>query len=93
MIHFFKSFLDKSLTKDETYYDFSSANLFHVLTNRKNPSYINQTPLMLNGDKAQDFEIKYLKEKNISIVLMPIKNNIWHGITGSYVDLKYYKIA
>lgn len=92
-INFFKSFLDKSLTKDETYYDFSSANLFHVLTNRKNPSYINQTPLMLNGDKAQDFEINNIKEKNISIVLMPIKNNIWHGITGSYVDLKYYKIA
>ena len=92
-IKFFKSFLDKSLSKDETYYDFSSANLFHVLTNRKNPSYINQTPLMLNGDKAQDFEIKNIKEKNISIILMPIKNNIWHGITGSYVDLKYYKIA
>ena len=92
-INFFKSFLDKSLSKNETYYDFSSANLFHVLTNRKNPSYINQTPLMLNGDKAQDFEINTIKEKNISIVLMPIKNNIWHGITGSYVDLKYYKIA
>jgi len=92
-INFFKSFLDKSLAKDETYYDFSSANLFHVLTNRKNPSYINQTPLMLNGDKAQDFEINTIKEKKISIVLMPIKNNIWHGITGSYVDLKYYKIA
>ncbi|RZL45428.1 MAG: hypothetical protein EOP00_17475 [Pedobacter sp.] len=48
---------------------------------------------MLNGDKAQDFEIENIKEKNISIVLMPIKNNIWHGIMGSYVDLKYYKIA
>lgn len=92
-IIFFKNFLDKSLTKDETYYDFSSSNLFHALTSRKNPSYINQTPLMLNGDKAQDFEIKNMKDKNISIVLMPIKNNIWHGITGSYVDLKYYKIS
>lgn len=92
-INFFKSFLDKSLAKDETYYDFSSTNLFHVLTNRKNPSYINQTPLMLNGDAAQDFEIENIKKNNISIVLMPIKNNIWHGITGSYVDLKYYKMA
>lgn len=92
-INFFKNFLDKSLTKDETYYDFSSTNFYHVLTNRKNPVYVNQSPLMLNGDKAQDFEIKYLKDKNISIVLMPIKNNYWHAISEVYVDFKYYKIA
>lgn len=92
-IKFFKNFLDKSLTKDETYYDFSSTNFYHVLTNRKNPVYVNQSPLMLNGDKAQDFEINYLKEKNISVVLMPIKNNYWHAISEVYIDFKYYKVA
>lgn len=92
-VTFFKKFLDASLTKDETYYDFSSTNFYHVLTNRKNPVYVNQSPLMLNGDKAQDFEINYLKEKNISIVLMPIKNNYWHAISEVYVDFKYYKIS
>lgn len=92
-INFFKNFLDVSLALDKTYYDFSSTNLFYVLTNRKNPSYLNQVPLMLNGDKAQDVEISTLTGKKIEVVLMPIKNNIWHGITGSYVDLKYYKIA
>lgn len=92
-INFFKKFLDTSLSKEETYYDFSSTNFYHVLTNRKNPGYVNQTPLMLNGDKAQDLEIGYLKEKNISVVLMPIKNNYWHAISEVYVDFKYYKIA
>jgi len=92
-INFFKKFLDQSLKEAETYYDFSSNNLFHVLTNRKNPVYINQSPLMLNGDKAQDFEINYLKEKNISVVLMPIKNNYWHAISEVYVDFKYYKLS
>jgi hypothetical protein len=48
---------------------------------------------MLNGDKAQDFEINYLKEKNISVVLMPIKNNYWHAISEVYIDFKYYKIS
>lgn len=48
---------------------------------------------MLNGDKAQDFEINYLKEKNVSIVLMPIKNNYWHAISEVYIDFKYYKIS
>ena len=92
-INFFKNFLDKSLSKNETYYDFSSTNFYHVLTNRKNPVYVNQSPLMLNGDKAQDFEINYLKEKNVSIVLMPIKNNYWHAISEVYIDFKYYKIS
>lgn len=92
-IAFFKKFLDTSLSKDETYYDFSSTNFYHVLTDRKNPVYVNQSPLMLNGDKAQDFEINYLKEKNISVVLMPIKNNFWHAISEVYVDFKYYKIS
>ena len=92
-VNFFKKFLDASLSKNETYYDFSSTNFYHVLTNRKNPVYVNQSPLMLNGDKAQDFEIGYLKEKNISVVLMPIKNNYWHAISEVYVDFKYYKIA
>lgn len=92
-INFFKRFLDASLTKDQTYYDFSSTNFYHVLTNRKNPVYVNQSPLMLNGDKAQDFEINYLKEKNISVVLMPIKNNNWHAISEVYVDFKYYKVS
>ncbi|MEW5676548.1 hypothetical protein ABGT15_09570 [Flavobacterium enshiense] len=92
-IQFFKKFLDKVLTKDQTYYDFSSTNFYHALTDRKNPVYVNQSPLMLNGDKAQDIEIGYLKEKNITIVLMPIKNNYWHAISEVYVDFKYYKIA
>lgn len=92
-LNFFRNFLDASLAKDESYYDFSSTNLFHVLTGRKNPVYINQSPLMLNGDKAQDFELGYLKKKNISVVLMPIKNNYWHAISEVYVDFKYYKIA
>jgi len=92
-IQFFKNFLDASLEKDETYYDFSSTNFFHVLTGRKNPVYVNQSPMMLNGDKAQDFEINYLKEKNISVVLMPIKNNYWHAISEVYIDFKYYKIS
>lgn len=92
-IQFFKSFLDTSLEKDQSYYDFSSTNFFHVLTGRKNPVYVNQSPMMLNGDKAQDLEIKYLKEKNISVVLMPIKNNYWHAISEVYIDFKYYKIS
>ena len=92
-IDFFKLFLNKSLNKNETYYDFASTNMFYTIVDRISPSYVNQSPLMLNSAKAQDLELEKIKNNNIKIVLMPIKNNIWHGICGVYVDFKYYKLA
>lgn len=92
-INMFKKFLNVVLQPEETYYDFSSKNYYHALTGRKNPSYLNQTPLMINGDKAQDLEIKKIKEANIPIILMPIKGIIWHAIDEVYTDFKYYKMS
>lgn len=89
----FKEIIDLLLKPNETYYDFSSKNLYHALIGRKNLSYLNQTPLMINGDKGQEIELEKIKEQNVSIVLMPIKNIIWHGIDGVYVDYKYYKMS
>ena len=92
-IDFLKSFLDKTLDKDETYYDFASTNMLYTLVDRISPSYVNQTPLMLNSAKAQDIELNKILKANIKVVLMPIKGNAWHGICGVYVDFKYYKLA
>ncbi|UGS23647.1 hypothetical protein [Flavobacterium channae] len=92
-ITMFKKFLNVVLKPSETYYDFSSKNFYHALTARKNPSYVNQTPLMINGDKAQEIEIERIKEAKIPIVLMPIKGIIWHAIDEVYTDFKYYKMS
>lgn len=92
-IEYFKKFLDVTLSEKETYYDFSSANMLYPLVNRISPSYVNQSPLMLNGEKAQILELQKIKDKDIKIVLMPIKNNYWHAISEVYVDFKYYKLA
>ncbi|WP_445717181.1 hypothetical protein [Flavobacterium sp.] len=92
-IKMFKKLLDVVLLPEETYYDFSSKNFYHALTGRKNPSYVNQTPLMINGDKAQEIEINKIKEANIPIILMPIKGIIWHAIDEVYTDFKYYKMS
>lgn len=89
----FKKMLNTLLQPNETYYDFASVNYYHALVGRKNPSYINQTPLMINGDKAQEIEIQNIKNGKIPIILMPIKNNYWHAIDEIYVDLKYYKMS
>lgn len=92
-VNLFKQIIDAVLKPSETYYDFSSKNYFHALLARKNPSYVNQTPLMLNGIKAQRHELKMIQEKQIPIVLMPVKNVIWHGIDEVYVDYKYYLLS
>ncbi|WP_282786527.1 hypothetical protein [Flavobacterium croceum] len=89
----FKKILNVLLKPNETYYDFSSTNYYHALVGRKNPSYINQTPLMINGDKGQEIELENIKNQKIPIILMPIKNNFWHAIDEVYVDLKYYKMS
>ncbi|HRE77843.1 MAG TPA: hypothetical protein PLL09_08460 [Flavobacterium sp.] len=92
-VKYFKEILDKLLHKDETYFDFSSTNYYHALVGRKNPLYVNQTPLLLNGDRSQDFALEQLKKAKIPIILMPNKENIWHQIDGIPVEYKYYKIS
>lgn len=89
----FKKLLDILLSPDETYYDFSSFNYYHALVGRKNPSYINQTPLMINGDKAQEIELKQIKNQNIPLILMPIKGNVWHAVDEVFTDMKYYLMS
>ncbi|RKS01085.1 hypothetical protein [Flavobacterium sp. 102] len=89
----FKNLLDAVLKPNETYFDFSSKNYYHALVGRKNPCYLNQTPLMINGDKGQDLTIEEIKTAQIPIVLMPIKNVIWSSIDDVYVDYKFYRIS
>lgn len=92
-IKYFKEVLDKLLLADETYFDFSSTNYYHALVGRKNPLYVNQTPLLLNGDRSQDFALEQLKAAKTPMVLMPNKENIWHQIDGIPVEYKYFKIS
>ncbi|GEP50030.1 hypothetical protein FNO01nite_07020 [Flavobacterium noncentrifugens] len=92
-IQYFKSLLDAVLKPDETYFDFSSHNYYFALTGRKNPLYVNQTPLMLNGDFSQQRALEEIKGKNISVVLMSDSTNMWRTIDEVSVDLKYYMLS
>ena len=89
----FKRLLDALLKPDETYFDFSSKNYYYALVERKNPCYLNQTPLMINGDKAQDLTLEQIIAAKVPIVLMPIKDKPWSSIDEVYVDYKFYKIS
>lgn len=89
----FKSILDKVLKPNETYFDFASKNYYHALTARKNPLYVNQTPLMLNGDKSQELALEQIQKAKPPIVLMPIKGVFWSEIDGVNVTYKYFRIS
>ena len=88
-----KQILDLVLKPDETYFDFSSKNYYHALVERKNPCYLNQTPLMINGDKGQEYVLEQIKNAKIPVVLMPVKNIVWSAIDEVYVDYKYFRIS
>ncbi len=92
-IHYFKDILDDLLLPNETYFDFSSTNYYYALVKRKNPLYVNQSPLLLNGDRSQDIALDQIKGTNIPLVLMPTLSNFWRLVDGIPVEYKYYKIA
>lgn len=90
---YLKSVLECILNKEETYFDFSSTNYYHALVGRINPLYINQTPILLNGDQAQDDALKTIKDQKINVVLMSKKDNQWFTIDGIPIDFKYYILS
>jgi hypothetical protein len=89
----FKKILDEVLTLQETYFDFSSTNYYYAFTERKNPIYVNQSPLLLNGDLTQKMALKQFIESKATIVLLPRDNTMWRSIDGINVDYKYYFIS
>jgi hypothetical protein len=92
-INYFKGILDKLLKPHETYFDFASNNYYHAITGRKNPLYVNQTPLLLNGDTSQEQTVQLLQQTNVPLVIMPTRTNIWNIIDGIPVEFKYFTIS
>lgn len=88
-----KSILDTVLIPTETYFDFTSSNYFYALVGRKNPVYVNQSPLMISNDKTQDYALQQIKATKPPIILVPINGNLWSNIDGISVDYKYYMIS
>jgi|GEM_PF-3210616 len=89
-----KEVLDTILTEEQTYVDLASLNFFHAITNRINPLYVNQSPMMLSGDDMQIKAIEQLENSDVPIAILPISEEADIGfgsaIDGIAVDYKYY---
>jgi len=88
---------DLLLKDDQTYIDAASVNYFYALVGRQNPFYINQIPLMLNGDSGQRMALNESKSFDMPLALVPIKLDNPDGtyaaaIDGITLDYKFYKI-
>ncbi len=92
-VNHFKKILNTVLQPNETYFDFSSNNYYHALVGRKNPVYVNQSPILLNGDISQETAISQIKQANVALVLMPNKNTKWKVIDMIETGFKYYLIS
>ncbi|TYA11814.1 hypothetical protein FRY98_13745 [Paenibacillus faecis] len=88
-----KNIFDVFLSQGETYFDFSSSNYLHSIVGRKNPVYVNQSPLMLSGNRTQKMALNEIKSTKPIFVLMPISGKPWSYIDGIAVDFKYYMIS
>lgn len=88
-----KIILDSVLAQSETYFDFASVNYFYALVGRKNPVYVNQSPLMICDDKTQEYALEQIQSNNPPICLVPIEGRSWSIIDGISVNYKYYLIS
>jgi hypothetical protein len=88
-----KNVLDTVLTPQETYFDFTSMNYFHALVGRRNPVYVDQSPLLIQTDTVQKYALQEIKNAKPPIVLVPILGKYWSHWDGITVDYKYYMIA
>jgi hypothetical protein len=90
----FKAVLETLLLEKQSYIDLASLNTFYALTDRKNPSFINQLPMMLSGDYMQETAIGSFEKQDLPIAILPISmdQDIGFGsaIDDLYVDYKYY---
>lgn len=82
--------LDATLEPDETYLTLSSTDYLYAITGRRNPLYVNQSPLMLNGDTGQEYALEEIDEARPVYVLMA--RDEWATVDGLDVNFKYYRL-
>lgn len=81
------------LEKNETFVDFINKTLLYSILNRKDPTYVSQSPLQLSGEFTQNEFIKQID--GIPVVLMPSKLDNRNSVTldGISNNYRYYKIS
>jgi len=92
-IKYFKNILDAVLQPGETYLDLASVNFYYALVERKNPIYVNQSPLLLNGDDSQKMALEEIKKANVPLAIVPTGENRWKKVDEVAVDFKYYILS
>lgn len=90
----FKKLLDTVLDEDQSYIDLASLNMFYALTDRKSPTFVNQSPMMISGDDMQRKAIERFSKQDLPIAILPIGEayDIGFGssIDAMHTDYKYY---
>lgn len=99
-----KAFMDKLLTPEETFYDYSNSPMLYYYLKRKVPSYFNQ-PLLSSQDRyLQEKQIELLDDQ-VPIVVYSnypenwydaqdgVPKNLRHVFLGEYINRNYRPLA
>lgn len=91
----FRRFLDKTLTKEQTFFDFSNAPLLYVLTDRMFPAHLIPN-LYQAADPVQEGVIKRLEAirtaGRLPLVLFR-QNTYWDSIDGVPQPVRSYRVS
>lgn len=71
-----KETVDKLISPEETYLDFTNQSLIYGLIGREKPVYINQSPGLLSGEVTQQMFLEEIKDNfdKVSLILMPFSD-------------------
>lgn len=90
--YYLKLLFDRTLSKQQTFLDFSDSPYLYALTNRQTPMYINQTPAFLSDEVTQKSFLEEISKYSIPYVVYP-ETHGWSTLDGIPNYIRSYRVA
>ena len=94
LVNSFKQVFDTLMTDDQTYLDFANVTSMYLLTGRKRPCYVGQSPSLLTDLYSQECYLSEIAEYDCPLAVVGTsKTSYLQQMIGIPHNIRYYKIA
>lgn len=94
LVNQFRTVFDTVLTDDQTFVDFANVTSVYMLTDRRRPCYVGQSPSLLTNMYSQECFLREIKEYNCPLaVLGTTYTSYLQQMGGIPHNLRYHRIA
>lgn len=94
LVNHFRTLFDTMLTDDQTFVDFANVTSVYMLTDRRRPCYVGQSPSLLTNMYSQECFLREIKKYDCPLaVLGTTGTDYLQQMVGIPHNLRYYKIA